>query len=108
MNQNAEENKKIEITKVLSPRLGFRDSAKDFFHMINQLPEDIIEIDFTDVKFMSRSFAHEYIQQKKKSRKTILENNISENVHAMFQAVKKSIRNPHKLKVKPSKIITLA
>lgn len=105
---NAEENKKIEITKVLSPRLGFRDSAKDLFHMINQLPADTIEIDFTDVKFMSRSFAHEYIQQKKKSRKTILESNISENVRAMFQAVKKSIRNPHKLRVKPSKIITLS
>lgn len=108
MNQDAEKTKKIEITEILSPRLGFRDSAKDFFCMINQLPEDIIEIDFTDVKFMSRSFAHEYIQQKKKSRKTILENNISKNEYAMFQAVKKSIKNPHKLKVKPSKIITLS
>lgn len=56
---------------------------------------------------MSRSFANEYIQQKKKSKKTIQENNISENVNAMLQAVKKSIQNPHKLEVKPSKIITL-
>jgi len=104
---NIDENKKIEIAEVLSPRLGFRDSAKDFFHMINQLPADTVEIDFTDVKFMSRSFAHEYIQEKKKSRKIILESNVSENVYAMFQAVKKSIRDPHKLKIKPSKTITL-
>ncbi|OPY23503.1 MAG: hypothetical protein A4E27_01483 [Methanobacterium sp. PtaU1.Bin242] len=108
MNQNAEENKKIEIAKILSPKLGFRDSAKDFFHMINQLPADVIEIDFTEVKFMSRSFANEYIQQKKKSKKTIQENNISENVNAMLQAVKKSVKNPHKLEVKPTKIIALS
>lgn len=43
MNQNAEENKKIEIAKILSPKLGFRDSAKDFFHMINQLPADVMK-----------------------------------------------------------------
>ncbi len=108
MYQTAERNVKIELSILLSPRLGFRDSAMDLFHMINNLSSDTVEIDFTGVEFMSRSFAHEYIQQEKKSEKKILESNIPENVDIMFRAVRRSIKNPHKLKVKPSKTIALS
>ncbi|MBM4241711.1 MAG: hypothetical protein FJ150_08640 [Euryarchaeota archaeon] len=105
MNKTAE---KIEISKTLSPRLGFRDSAVDLFHLLEKIPSDTVEVDFTGVTFMSRSFAHEYLQQKKKSEKKIVELNVPDNVDSMFHAVLESIKNPDKLKVRPSRIISLS
>ena len=54
----------IIIHKSINPNLDMRSSAKEFFEELNNTPKTRIVINFDNVKFMSRSFAQEYVQQK--------------------------------------------
>lgn len=98
---------KIKIADTISPKLGFRDSAADFFHKIEQSNSDVIQIDFENVVFISRSFAHEYLKQSKISKKEIIPINRPENVNSMFKAINESTKNPKKFKVEPAETISL-
>lgn len=100
------EKKYLKIVEIISPRLGFRDSAEDFFKKINSLPGEII-IDFTGVEFISRSFAHEYLMQTRRNNsiKTI---NVPNNVQFRFNTVLNSIKNPKKTKVNAKRILAFA
>lgn len=82
-------NETISIKKAISPDLALRNSAKKFFKRINRLAYDTIIVDFTRVTSITRSFADEYLNQKKKSKKTILDANIPETVLKMFKVVEK-------------------
>jgi hypothetical protein len=93
--------KKIRIGEVIAPKLGFRDSAVDFFKEIESISADEIEIDFTGVTFISRSFAHEYIMQKKRSNKEIKEINMSESIEKMFKIVLNSKNRNKKINITP-------
>lgn len=77
----------IRIDKILSQDLALRDNADYLFTTIESFPEMQITIDFTDVKSISRSFAHQYIVNKKTSRKMITETNIPRNLAKMFEVV---------------------
>ncbi len=99
---------KINMADQVSEKLGFRDSASQFFNILNKNPIKNIEIDFKDVKFMSRSFAHEYLQRKKDLDKVIVELNKPEEIDMAFNAVIRSIENPEKIKVKSSGIINIS
>lgn len=101
----AEKSQKIDMAKEISQKLGFRDSASEFFNLLNTMPADNIEIDFKDVKFMSRSFAHEYLQRKKELDKRVIELNKPDDVDSMFKVVIESIKNPKKIKIESSGII---
>lgn len=79
----------IKIERFISSNLGMNISAKELFEEINNSPNTNIIIDFTDVFFMGRSFAQEYIYQKMKSDKNIFEENLPEDVEKMFEVVKK-------------------
>ena len=79
----------IKIEKHIHKTLGMNISAKELFEEINNSPNTNIIIDFTDVFFMGRSFAQEYIYQKMKSDKNIFEENLPEDVEKMFEVVKK-------------------
>ncbi len=78
---------KVLITQKVSDNLAFRDSAEAFFHEIETLPDQSITIDFSGVKFISRSFAHEYLARKKQSSKTLKETHVPESVRKMFHVV---------------------
>ncbi|MCE7698250.1 MAG: hypothetical protein K8E24_005240 [Methanobacterium paludis] len=80
----------IMIKEIVNSNLGMRSSAKEFFKGLNQSHEKEILINFENVKFMSRSFAQEYVQQKKRTDKVIKEKNIPENVVRMLDVVRKS------------------
>ncbi len=109
LERTAEKLEIIKMDNIISPRLGFRDSASMLFNQLRELESDIVKLDFMGVKFMSRSFAHEYLKQKSKlGDKEIVEANLPDYVNNMFNAVTESIRNPQKLKIKPSKVISLA
>lgn len=73
--------------EINSKNLGMRASVKDLFQKWNQSRDKSLVIDFTNVEFMSRSFAQEYVQQKKHSNKTIKEVNVPEDVELMFEVV---------------------
>jgi hypothetical protein len=62
-------NYKINITKYSSPRLGFRSAAAELFTSLESIKANTIEIDFKNTKFISRSFAHEYLILKKNQKK---------------------------------------
>lgn len=97
--------KKISIKTKISADPAFRDSAEALFDYIEKLKETTFELDFKGVKFVSRSFAHQYLTRKKQTSKTIKEVNVSENVQKMLEVAahpgpKPRIIDPEKVEVK--------
>ncbi|MDG6223007.1 MAG: DUF4325 domain-containing protein [Candidatus Bathyarchaeota archaeon] len=90
----------ISIKEAVSPDLALRNSAQNFFKRIERLENNKIVVDFTDVKTITRSFADEYLNHKKSSKKEIIDVNVPENVAKMFAVVKKK---PEKFAVPKSK-----
>lgn len=80
----------IIIKESISDCLAIRSSVKQLFKNIESLPASAITIDFKDVQFMNRSFAHEYLIQKNHINKKILEINKSQNIVKMFSVVENS------------------
>jgi len=70
-----------------SSNLFLRSSAVDLFEMIENMPEREIIIDFKNIDFANRAFAHEYLTQKSKSSKMISEVHLSEDVKIMLDIV---------------------
>ncbi len=90
-----------EISKVLA----LRESAIKLFDKIKKSKDKTVIINFKNVEFMSRSFADEYLNQKKFTKKSIKEKNTPREVQRMLRIVEKSKSN-HKrialIKVKAS------
>ena len=101
------EKHEISIRDAVSEYLGFRYSAKQFFNYVNSLPESHIIIDFKDVLFMSRSFAHEYLKRKRDSEKRITEINVPENVVKMFSVVERSRNKSRKVKLEEIRAVAI-
>lgn len=74
---------KLIIKNSIGENLIIRDSIK------NILSNDLI-VDFTDVEFMSRAFAHQYIIEKA-NYVNIIEINIQTKIQKMFDMVEKSL-----------------
>ena len=81
--------KRIDIAKEINTNLGMNYAAESLFKKINNSSKSDIEINFKDVIFMSRAFAQEYVYQKNKTYKNIVEKNKSEDIQLMFDVVKK-------------------
>jgi len=86
----------ILLYKEISDNLALRDSARRLFESINNNEDKEVIIDFTNVIAISRSFTHEYIENKKKASKPIKEINMPLNVQKMFAIVN---RNNPKVKL---------
>lgn len=87
----------IMIQKTINSNLGMRSSAKNFFNQINKMSNNEFVINFTNVQFMSRSFAQEYVQQKKRTDKFLKEVNLPKDVKVMFDIVTKSSKPKSKV-----------
>lgn len=98
---------KISIAESISPRLGFRSSVAELFNSIESIPSTEVEIDFKDTKYISRSFAHEYLKRKHTTTKEIQEKNIPLNIKKMFQIVTTS-KEKHKIHRKIQKTIVMS
>jgi hypothetical protein len=79
--------KVIRLADVIFEDLALRDSVIRLFKAIEDSPETQIDIDFSGVRSMSRSFADEYLTRRSQSIKTIRESNIPANVQRMLDAV---------------------
>ncbi len=77
----------VMIKEQISVDLALRDSADIFFDYLESIPQKDIIVDFNSVKSISRSFAHEYVTRKNRSKKIIIETNVPENVRKMFHVV---------------------
>lgn len=78
---------KVMIKEQISVDLALRDSASAFFDYLESIPQKEIVVDFSSIKSISRSFAHEYITRKNNSKKSITETSVPENVKKMFYVI---------------------
>jgi STAS-like domain of unknown function (DUF4325) len=81
VNQNA---KIVRVSEAIAPDLMLRVVAEAFFDEIERSEEKTLALDFTGVRFVSRSFAHQYAIRKKGSKKRITEVNVSKEVERML------------------------
>ena len=80
--------KEIILADNFGKNIFTRSSIIYFFKMINSLNEEVLTLNFSKIDFISRSCADEYLKQKEKTNKQIIERNISSEVSAMFRNVK--------------------
>ncbi|MCL2115035.1 MAG: hypothetical protein FWH29_02305 [Methanobrevibacter sp.] len=85
-----DETQKIKINDHINSSLELNSAATEFFENVNQLSENMIEIDFENIIFMSRAFTQEYVAQKIKTQKDIKEVNISKDILLILRMVEKS------------------
>lgn len=76
----------VKIISVVSQDLALRDTASGFVDQLERRPELDVIVDFSGVRSISRSFAHEYQVRKERSTKAITEINVPINVRKMFVA----------------------
>ena len=93
----------IDIAEILSPDLKSRMRAQDLKMYIENGGADVVEIDFRNVKFATRSFMDEFYNLFLKDAKTcpcaVTITNVPEDIKAMLDSVS---RTQVKAKVIPS------
>ena len=97
----------IKISEILSKDLALRDNADDLFEKINKLKDKEVIIDFRNVKSITRSFAHQYKENKACSKKLILEENIPLNISKMFKVVSRTIEREPLINLKTAQVILM-
>ena len=90
MSTSKNKQNKIKLTTAISKNLFFRDSADELFDRINNFETSELIIDFRKVQSISRAFIHQYLLNKKKSKKNIIDINISPHVKNMFDLIEKT------------------
>lgn len=87
-------NKKIiNVAKILAPIVGSRDLMPVLAESVNKSDVPSVDLDFSEVEFVSRSAAHalllmkEDLQRKWLNKKFISFVNASDNVKEMFRVV---------------------
>lgn len=82
----------VQLREFISPDLALRSSANRLFDYIEALPKKSITLDFYKIRTMTRSFAHQYLMRKAKTKVRITEINVSEAVKEMFEIAKKPVQ----------------
>ena len=78
----------IYLANHFSKNLAFRDTVRTLFSFINNSDLDEIIINFKDVDFISRSFAHEILVNLRETDKQVFLENITPSVQRMLDMVK--------------------
>jgi hypothetical protein len=79
--------KTFAISEILSPDLALRDSAARLFNKLYSTKDAQVVVDFSGVRSITRSFAHEYCKRKTESAMHISEIHVPANVRKMIAAV---------------------
>jgi len=101
--------KRFALKEMLSPDLALRDTADQLFDTTEESPAKRIVMDFSKVRSVTRSFAHQYSLRKKASSKAIVEKAMPVNIRRMFSAVRRTPRKSrivmlNRAKFKPLKV----
>jgi hypothetical protein len=99
--------KVVCLAEYISQNLAFRDSADDLFNYINSLKKSSIVLDFSEIKSMSSSFAHQYVTNKKVTKKDITETNKSLNVIKMLELVERRNSKSREMNNEPFEVVEL-
>lgn len=78
-----------------------------FFHVLAQLDDKQIVVDFSGVRSISRSFAHQYQIRKKASKKKVTEIHVPAHVAKMFAVVRNSSKNTHLVDSDSTPLVTI-
>ncbi|OIP75206.1 MAG: hypothetical protein AUK07_01980 [Parcubacteria group bacterium CG2_30_36_21] len=85
------ENRIIDIAKVIAPILSSRDVIANLEQIIIKAFSEKVDLDFKNVKFISRSAAYELLRLKErvfyKNKKQIRFVNLNQNVSQMLKIV---------------------
>jgi len=104
-------NNKLNIKTILAPIITSRDTISKLEAIINKRPYKIVELDFSDIEFISRSAAHELLVMKERLanrwffKKDIIISNTNSDVSEMIRivaanrAVPKKINKDTKVKI---------
>ena len=92
--------KTIRVASVLSKDLALRETARKFVLYVDGLPDPVVILDFSDVRTITRSFAHEYCTRKRDMHKRVREANVSPSVAKMFAVVQAArVTNPARSRI---------
>lgn len=78
----------IFLEKEIDPDLGSRNKIEELFKNISSDVSKVV-MNFTGVKFMGRSFAQEYLNQKNKASFEVVEVNVPDDVQKLFDVILK-------------------
>ncbi len=78
----------IFLEKGIDPDLGSRNKIEELFKNISSDVSKVV-MNFTGVKFMGRSFAQEYLNQKNKASFEVVEVNVPDDVQKLFDVILK-------------------
>lgn len=78
----------IFLEKEIDSDLGSRNKIEELYNNISSDVSKVV-MNFTGVKFMGRSFAQEYLNQKNKATFEIVEVNVPEDVQKLFDIILK-------------------
>jgi len=98
---------RIKISEVLSKDLALRNNANILFKKLDSVKSDKIVLDFKNVESITRSFAHQYKENKLKSDKLILEENVPLNISKMFVVVSRSLERQPLIDTSRTQVITI-
>jgi len=84
---------KLQLSEHFGNKIFTRSVISDFFNKLKNFKEKKIALDFSKIDFISRSCADEYLKLKEKISKTLIEENMSNEVHSMFELVKTQCQN---------------
>jgi len=76
--------KTIFLINSFDRQIVTRRAMSSFFDSLSQTHEKEIILDFSNIDFISRSCADEYLKRKLNSKKEITETNMNNNVKAMI------------------------
>lgn len=79
---------KIVLAEKIGKDLGQRSKIEEIFKNITPNINKVT-MDFTNVEFMGRSFAQEYLNQKNFASFEVIEENVPQDVEKMFDIILK-------------------
>ena len=76
----------IILEKEIGKELGIRSKIEDLFSSIDSNTTKVI-MDFTNIEFMGRSFAQEYLNRKHFAPFEVIEKNVPKDIQKMFDII---------------------
>lgn len=92
----------IHVSARIATNLVTRNAADELIDFVKAMPSKKVTLDFKNVEFASRSFAHEYSLKKKKSNKIFIEKNMVVAVKKMFKLTSTSKTQTVPVSMSPS------
>ncbi len=76
----------LEVEELLGTKdLALRVWADELFTLLSGMNDQVFILDFSNIRFVSRSFANEYLKQKKNFKAKITERNVDASLKKMFE-----------------------